>query len=424
MNSRVVKFFWHARFGLWALATVIALAELCAPVIAQRGSITPFSDFVRNLSAARASEYVGHTAVQSTAAFEEMRDYLLGMYNGIVVTHSFAEDSVIFDCVPIFQQPSARGLTSIAKPPPNSPASLRQIANSASIPSQCGSGTIPMRRMTIEEVTRYDNLEDFLTKYGIPSALQLLWHKYAIGGATLQNAGGLSELSIWAPHVSRGQTFSLSQQWYGAPINCPNPSRLSVNCQTVEVGWINFPQKLSPSQLSVLFIYFTTNNYRTGCYNLFCKGFVQTNNTVTLGGQFSNYSSPGGLQWTVDLAYQFYQGNWWLVVNDTYVGYYPGALFGAGPMASGAQRIEFGGETAGTTSFPPMGTGQPASAGPQGAAYHNYIVYYNAKLSTFNPTLISRSTSACYSVTTNNCGSTDPNASCQLLFGGAGGSKC
>jgi hypothetical protein len=133
-----------------ALAAVAALSLLAAA----GPPLQPFGQFVRGLEMARAGAYVGTpgAAVRDAAAFDEMRRYLLRLYQGVTVRRSFAVGGQVFDCVPIGQQPGLRG----AAPDP--------VPSAATTPSACGAGTIPMRRVTLGEITRFATLADFLHK--------------------------------------------------------------------------------------------------------------------------------------------------------------------------------------------------------------------------------------------------------------------
>jgi hypothetical protein len=62
----------------------------------------------------------------------------------------------------------------------------------------------------------------------------------------------------------------------------------------------------------------------------------------------------------------FYQ---WLHRQGQAVGYYPGSIYRGGQLTRKARLIEYGGETVGSTVWPPMGSGHFASAGWQYAAY-------------------------------------------------------
>ena len=58
------------------------------------------------------------------------------------------------------------------------------------------------------------------------------------------------------------------------------------------------------------------------------------------------------------------------------IGYYPASIYNNGALSRHAESIDYGGETVGTTSFPPMGSGAFANAGWQKAAYQRQIYYF------------------------------------------------
>ena len=170
-----------------AISAAIALTSLSEPPAAQAmgTAIMPFSEFVNSLSVAPADAYVGRpgTAVKTPAAFEEMRRHLLNVYSGVSVAHSFVSGDRIFDCIPIEDQPGVRlrKLKTGAEPPPSPPAGVSGEGHESGSPSvaevqdagghdalgnaqQCEDGTIPVRRLTLEELTRFATLKDYLAK--------------------------------------------------------------------------------------------------------------------------------------------------------------------------------------------------------------------------------------------------------------------
>jgi len=157
-----------------AAAALALLGALCGSFATEEGRLLPFSQFLHGVERARPQDYVGApgTAVKDRVAFEEMRQHLLRLYDGVRVSHSFATDGQIFDCVPIGQQPGLRRQTpkALPAPPPGSPrpggsaiAADRLLA--AEVQAQgCPTGTIPMRRITLQEMTRFPTLRRFLAK--------------------------------------------------------------------------------------------------------------------------------------------------------------------------------------------------------------------------------------------------------------------
>jgi hypothetical protein len=372
------------------------------------------------------------TAVRDAAAFEEMRQYILAMYQGVNVTHSFILGTHHVDCVPIEQQPSVRllGLKEIATPPPapfvvtKSQSIVRDSHPNSEIVSDnnvilsgssalCEEHTIPMMRLTLERLARFTDLRHFLHKYphghNPPAeAPPDPWnHRYATTYQEVDNLGGNSTLNYWDPPVNTTEleAFSLSQQWYVGGTGKTFPG-----LQTAEVGWQVFPQQYGDDNAH-LFIYWTANGYNTedvrGCYNLDCPAFVQTNPNWVLGSDclfpppadpgtdpcyLPNVSTLGGPQYEFTAQFNLYDNKekkekeWWLYLGAsagselTPVGYYPAAkIYGAtGQLTQYAQKIEYGTESvsATTTKFwPPQGSGQMPSKGYSRAAYQRDMFY-------------------------------------------------
>ncbi|GER28300.1 hypothetical protein STAS_04076 [Striga asiatica] len=82
----------------------------------------------------------------------------------------------------------------------------------------------------------------------------------------------------------------------------------------------------------------------TGCYNLLCPGFVQVDKKILIGAAISPFSTVGGSQFEVVISIfkDIKNGNWWLAVGDTPVGYWPTALFTH--LSDRATMVEWGGE--------------------------------------------------------------------------------
>jgi hypothetical protein len=326
---------------IWALVT------LNGRLNAQSGQtqFVQFSDFVTSTATTDSNEYIGRATsqVKDAADFVQMRQHILTMYQGVEVTHSFVSHSQYFDCVPAQEQPSVRllGLKNIAQAPPLPALSESSLGTGTTEgaeqvgpgdefdefgnPVQCEENTIPMRRITLDELSRFETLQDFFKKTPDNVDGAAVTHKYAYANQTVNNFGGNSALNLWRPPVSTrlGEVFSLSQVWYSGGAGN--------GLQTAEGGWQNYPGKYG-TQNSVLFIFWTADGYQTtGCYNLDCPAFVQTNKSYTLGGQWANYSTLGGQQYAFTLVYELYKGNWWLGISGqnpfAWVGYYPGAIY-------------------------------------------------------------------------------------------------
>lgn len=440
------------------VAAMLGFTAANARLNAQSAStnFVSFQDFVANTSTAAASDFMAgpDSHVKDAAAFEQMRQYLLTIYRGMDVSHSFVADADSIDCIPIEQQPSVRlsGTTEISPIPPELSSAASASSGAADNGSAsagesdpfgntigCEEATVPMLRVTLDQLVRFETLEDFFQKgpggagqapaqdgLAAPAATR----RYAHAFQQVNNLGGTSILNLWDPQINlaNGQVFSLSQVWYTAG----NGNTL----QTIEAGWQNYPQYYG-DQKSRLFIFWTANNYgqggtisNIGCYNLTCPmvGFVQLNHSWVLGGAFPKYSEMGGTQQEFTLQWYLRDGNWWLSLGDKnrpfqVIGYYSTRLFRGGLLSTNAHEIDFGGEVLGAGNWPPMGSGGMPALGFGQAAYQRRITYIDLARTQQQPTLTRVAKSPCY-------GLTGPSFSplqwygTYFYFGGPGGGGC
>jgi hypothetical protein len=500
--------------------------------------IQPFRDFLQETRNQGAAAYLNTptSRVAHSDALDEMRAHVLSHYEGVEAQHSFVdENGSIFDCIPIAQQPSLRGSSGDIPQAPDLPKAdstprsaahdhrravqlqptdqADQFGNSMAAPP----GTIPMLRVTLATLSRFQTLRQFMQKSpdggarpphasaitpsspstggsivrpmggiagqtdlrgadlrgadlrgvnlngvdlsgadlrgadlrgasfggaalsgadlaganlqgaGPCGAAPLLsgglhpavtaTHRWAHAYQNVANLGGHSYLNVWDPPIGANQIFSLSQHWYvggsGAAL------------QTAEVGWQVYPGMYGNTK-PVFFIYWTADDYRsTGCYNLTCTAFVQTSSTWKIGGTLSPWSIAGGQQYEIQVAFFLYQGRWWLYIGgeagSNAIGYYPATIYRGGAMASGASEIDYGGETVGTTSWPPMGSGAFANTGWQHAAYQRDIRYYPPGGGTTHASLTGSATSPCYTVSVARYAAPWNET---IFFGGPGGTNC
>jgi len=418
--------------------------------IFERG-IVPFQQFVDSLHTALPEHHlnVPHSRIADEPSFGEIRAHLTNYYAGVESVHSFVDaNGSVFDCIPVEKQFSLRGKeVAVAKPPdlpvdakgpraePPSPASPivqlhADLADPFGNQMLAPEGTIPVRRLTLENLARFRNLREFFQKGpggagagrppGAAGALPQVaaTHRWAHAYQNVNNLGGGSFINVWDPAIGANQIFSLAQHWY--------VGGSGTGLQTAECGWQVYPQ-LYGNTKPVFFIYWTADDYRsTGCYNLSCNAFVQTNKNWAIGGAFAPWSVKGGPQYEIDLAYYLSEGHWWLYAGGeaaaNAVGYYPTSIYRGGALTAHASEIDHGGEVVGTSSWPPMGGGAFASAGWQHAAYHRQVHYFPTGGGRSDAALTASATSPqCYTATV-----TKYNApwSETVWFGGPGGGNC
>lgn len=445
------------RSVLLSFAIVLVLMAMNGRSSAQSDAneFVSFPKFIATTAAAAPEDYMSSpdSRVQDAATFDEMRRYILTMYQGGRVEHSMVEGGQYFDCVPVNQQPTARllGITQIDAPPADLPPGLdktdqhQAVAVNDTLGSydrfgnsmHCEQNTIPIRRMTLEELTRYATLSDFLTRGpqsvaqdGSPLPPAAGDKRYATELQTVDNIGAVSEISLWDPPLaSNGNEFSLAQQWISGGAGD--------GLQTIEGGWIKYPTQFDKKPRSVLFIFFTAKNYQKGfgCYNLECAGFVQTDNSWKLAGEFPKYSVSGGEQHWFSMEWYFVSNgkgskNWWLLLkhdNDAWkwVGYYPEKVFNGGQLSKNASEIQFGGEVdPDSDTWPFMGSGAYPDKGWTKAAYQSNIKYTDLERNIKAADLkLGTQPANCYKVGTPAV--QNPKAwGTYFFFGGPGGKNC
>ncbi len=286
---------------------------------------------------------------------------------------------------------------------------------------QCPEKSVPIRRLTMDILKNFKTLEEFRRKnpphlVDGPTSLHQYAHAYRNG----DNWGAQSILNVWSPYTERADEFSLSQIWV--------VRGSGANRETVEAGWQKY-RDLYGDYSPRLFIYFTPDNYGDGgCYNLTCDAFVQVNNSVYIGGGFTNISQHPhpSTAWEFALRWQKdgTTGHWWLKYGDTWVGYYPRSLFDSNGLRDLAAKVDFGGEIidqqpGGRHTKTDMGSGHFPNDGFGYAAYQRQIRYITtSNVWGTHPSLTdSRTDSDCYDISVlNSTGSWER----YFYFGGPG----
>jgi Neprosin len=406
------------------------------PVVVQ--PIIDFKRFVGSLHEASPRAYLGtpHSRIADERTFHAMRKHLTDYYSDVESKYSFLDSGGrVFDCIPIVQQVSLRGRPGRLPEAPRLPEAEERADRVATPAMQlhahfrdllgnqmlAPADTIPVRRLTLAEISEFRNLQAFLDRVQPPAApppgaVDAL-HSYAVAEQLVANVGGSSILNVWDPQIPTGALMSLGQVWFTAGAGLSE--------QTVEAGWQVNPGRYGHTQ-PVLFTYWTADGYHsTGCYNLTCTGFVQTNGNWMLGGALPFWSSPNGPQAEFHVAFYLHNGQWWLFVEGDPVGYFPTPIYNGGAITNGATRIVFGGETATTDNmtWPPMGSGGPSAAAQWGAvAYQRRMRYFPPGGGSQDPQLATKLPSPwCYAATLSTYGAP---WSKTLWYGGTGGNYC
>ncbi|KVI06290.1 protein of unknown function DUF239 [Cynara cardunculus var. scolymus] len=222
--------------------------------------------------------------------------------------HFLSPDGDLIDCVlshlqPAFDHPKLKG-QKLLEPPlerPNGHNSSDETIETFQLWAQsnefCPEGTIPIRRTTEKDVLRASSLQRFGRKIRgrVRHDTTSGGHEHAVAFVNGdQYYGAKASINVWTPMVTDPYEFSLSQLWvisgsFGNDLN------------TVEAGWQVSPE-LYGDGYPRFFTYWTTDAYQaTGCYNLLCSGFVQTNNRIAIGAAVSPRSSYKGKQFDIGI---------------------------------------------------------------------------------------------------------------------------
>ncbi|MGO9077887.1 MAG: hypothetical protein ACLQDY_02440 [Streptosporangiaceae bacterium] len=121
--------------------------------------IVPFSGFLDSIRSARYGDFAGRpgTKVRDERAFAQMRKYLLNRYQGARVVRSYAVGGAIFDCT---EQAGA-----LAHPPaPASAPPQSAGAHATGTQADCPQGSVPVRRMTLDDLVQFASLRQYLGK--------------------------------------------------------------------------------------------------------------------------------------------------------------------------------------------------------------------------------------------------------------------
>ncbi|XP_028082214.1 uncharacterized protein LOC114283553 [Camellia sinensis] len=182
--------------------------------------------------------------------------------------------------------------------------------------------------------------------------------------------GAHASFNVWNPKTEANE-FSLSQIWVLSEVTTLN---------TIEAGWMVYPGRYLDNQTR-FFIYWTSDNYQsTGCYDLGCPGFVQTNHKFAIGSTITPVSTYNGK--TFDISILIFKdnnsGNWWLQLQDVVLGYWPGSIFTG--LAESSTTVEWGGEIINSRSAQHHTTTQMGSGHFPFERYGKSSFFYNLKV--------------------------------------------
>ncbi|XP_071902561.1 protein neprosin-like [Coffea arabica] len=254
-------------------------------------------------------------------------------------------DGDLIDCVPshlqpAFDHPLLKGLKPLR---PTNHGWRKSIQLWTDSGESCPDGTVPIRRTTMKDVLRAGSLHKFGRKSFSKQNTKISSNDQLrpVGDVTGDcYSGARLYIHVWKANETDQYDFRLSQVWMASGNSTSN------DLNTVEAGWQVNP-KLFGDNSPRFFTYWTADSYgTTGCYNLLCSGFVQTNNRISLGAAISPRFSQNGRELDIGIpmiiAKDAKHGHWWLEIGPgIVVGYWPSLLFSR--LHSHANMVQFGG---------------------------------------------------------------------------------
>ncbi|PIA64531.1 hypothetical protein AQUCO_00100187v1 [Aquilegia coerulea] len=289
---------------------------------------------------------------------------MLKMLNKPSVISIKSEDGDTINCVDIYKQPAfdhpALKNHTIQMTPSYNPTTVELMTkgneSAMTVISQtwhkngsCPIGTVPIRHIRKRDLLRAASLKSYVRKdpyipYAkahitadvneFPQANRSMAYLITQGYSYL---GARGDINVWNPYVEAKDEYSSAQIWLR---NGP-PDKY----ESVESGWmVNF--KVYGDTRTRLFAYWTADSStNTGCFDLTCSGFVQTNNQIALGAAIEPVSQQYRTQYQISI-YVYMEpktGNWWLQYgNKINIGYWPGHLFKS--LSHNALYVMWGGE--------------------------------------------------------------------------------
>ncbi|KAL4192212.1 hypothetical protein AMTRI_Chr06g171220 [Amborella trichopoda] len=257
-----------------------------------------------------------------------------GNKNAVKTIHSEGD---IIDCVDIYKQPAfdhplLKNHTIQMRPSwyPNEASTEPKISSKERVVSsqvwnkfeKCPAGTIPIYR-----TQNNDNVvPEFVRAFGEKSTEGIPFPKKdKYGDQNAEYAGmyvkdkyfyGASQrCSVWTPQLESPSEYSAAATWL--------VNNEGSETDVIGAGWMVKPSLFGNNDTR-LFVSWNkvAGSQTTGCYNLFCPGFIQTTTKVALGDFLIQ-----GLDTYYDIVKDPNTGHWWFTFEDIPIGYWPASMF-------------------------------------------------------------------------------------------------
>ncbi|XP_074576603.1 protein neprosin-like [Curcuma longa] len=323
----------------------------------------------------------------SMQELERIQQYLAKVNKPAVKTIQSVEGDVV-DCVPIhkqlaFDHPALKNHK--LQVAPSMPKSLERREKNYGVSENrvfaawppapgCPKGTVPIRRITVDDVLRAGSLYRFIGKEA--NQVGKLEHAVAVYNATPGNIhGGSATLNVWNPVVEGDNEFSASQIWISG-------GKAGQRYETVRAGWQVYPQMYGDYRTRIFSHWTIDGSQSTGCYDVLCSGFVQVSRNIFPGMIISNISVYDGDQLIFEMGIWKAKktGDWWMGYEKEPIGYWPHELFQY--LNSSADLIKWGGEIANNNpnnrhTTTQMGSGSFADEGWGKASFFNSLKIFD-----------------------------------------------
>ncbi|XP_047341261.1 uncharacterized protein LOC124944956 [Impatiens glandulifera] len=322
------------------------------------------------------------------------------------------DDGEVIDCVDIYKQPAFDHplINDLQMSPTSYPNGMKEESRSDiklfqdwQKYGECSEGTIPITRITSpSNHTKYPSPFINQDQSSLIRRSPTNGHEYAMISDEGTNYYGASAwLNVWSPNVEYGELSAGKMKLISATL-----TDFYNSYNSIEVGWMVYPSRYNNSTKPKFYGYWTSDgDQRTGCYDLDCNGFVQTNGDVAFGATIEPVSTYNGDQY--EMFFTIFKdkitGNWWLQFNGNNIGYWPNTLFKR--LANNATIVNWGGEIlnvrhAGHHTTTQMGSGHFSSESYRKAAYISRMKVFNSNYDRKDPGYLVKiqSNQGCYDV--------------------------
>ncbi|XP_058204013.1 protein neprosin-like [Rhododendron vialii] len=310
------------------------------------------------------SLFVCHNGVEGSIELSASEDLELEnqvkLLNKPAVKTIQTEYGDIYDCVDFYNQPAFdhpmlknHSFYFEMKPTPWFPRKRDQVRSKVRESLHirlkdggCPFGTVPIRRITKEDLIRERNVSNIrpLDEFAFGSHFAVVRTKR---GAGKYNGAGAA-LSIHRPRLLRNDQYSAGR------------IRILNGVDAIQVGWRVDPGLYGGDTRTRSFI--RVDAPQAHCFNTRCPGFVLVRSDIPPDFVYEQTSKYGGpiYQKQLYIKRDLANGNWWLLIGDDFtpVGFWPKRIFS--DLANLANYVDWGGHVytpLGTGFTPEMGTG-------------------------------------------------------------------